>query len=59
MKDQELISSFVLRFSLANRSEETGGKQWRIRVTHVQGKEETSFSTMEEAVKYMQKVLGE
>lgn len=47
------IASFVVRFQLADFMNETGEKQWRIKVTHVQKDRETLFKSIEEAMNYM------
>jgi hypothetical protein len=47
------IASFVVRFQLASIDKETGKKQWRIKVTHVQKDWETLFESMEEAAAFM------
>jgi hypothetical protein len=47
------IASFVVRFQLAAVEKETGKKQWRIKVTHVQEERETLFETIEEATAFM------
>jgi hypothetical protein len=50
------IASFVVRFQLAALEKETGEKQWRIKVTHVQEDRETLFNTIEEACIFMKKM---
>ncbi|MFP5108697.1 hypothetical protein ACSU6B_18320 [Neobacillus sp. C211] len=47
------IASFVVRFQLAAFEKETGEKQWRIKVTHVQEDQETLFESIEEALIFM------
>ncbi|MBT2700541.1 MULTISPECIES: hypothetical protein [Bacillaceae] len=47
------IASFVVRFQLAAFEKETGEKQWRIKVTHVQEDRETLFESIEEALIFM------
>lgn len=47
------IASFVVRFQLAAVEKDTGKKQWRIKVTHVQEERETLFETIEEATAFM------
>jgi hypothetical protein len=47
------IASFVVRFQLASIDKETGKKQWRIKVTHVQEEWETLFESIEEATAFM------
>ncbi|MEC1522311.1 hypothetical protein P9D43_09855 [Neobacillus niacini] len=51
------IASFVVRFQLAAVEKETGRKQWRIKVTHVQEDRETLFETIEEATAYMKSMV--
>jgi hypothetical protein len=50
------IASFVVRFQLAAIEKETGKKQWRIKVTHVQEERETLFESVEEAMEFMQEM---
>jgi hypothetical protein len=47
------IASFVVRFQLAAVEKDSGKKQWRIKVTHVQEERETLFETIEEATAFM------
>jgi hypothetical protein len=47
------IASFVVRFQLTAVEKETGKKQWRIKVTHVQEERETLFESIEEATAFM------
>jgi hypothetical protein len=51
--DSKQIASFVVRFQLASVEKETGKKQWRIKVTHVQEDKETLFESIEEATTFM------
>ena len=51
------IASFVVRFQLAAVERETGKKQWRIKVTHVQEEKETLFETIEEAIAFMMSMV--
>ncbi|NYE03912.1 hypothetical protein F4694_000631 [Bacillus niacini] len=51
------IASFVVRFQLAAVEKETGKKQWRIKVTHVQEERETLFETIEEATAFMKSMV--
>lgn len=53
------IASFVVRFQLAAVEKETGNKQWRIKVTHVQDEQETLFDSIEDAFLYMKEVADE
>ena len=56
MVDVKQIASFVVRFQLAAIEKETGNKQWRIKVTHVQEDLETLFDSIEEAVVFMKEI---
>ncbi|MFP7297481.1 hypothetical protein [Neobacillus niacini] len=51
------IASFVVRFQLTAVEKETGKKQWRIKVTHVQEERETLFETIEEASAFMMSMV--
>jgi hypothetical protein len=51
------FASFVVRFQLAAVEKETGKKQWRIKVTHVQEEKETLFETIEEATAFMMSMV--
>lgn len=53
------ITSFVVRFQLAAVDKDTGEKQWRIKVTHVQEDRETLFESMDEAVVFMKEIAEE
>jgi len=57
--DINQIASFVVRFQLAAVEKETGRKQWRIKVTHVQEDRETLFESIEEAMEFMQEMAEE
>nr|WP_263325160.1 hypothetical protein [Neobacillus sp. Marseille-Q6967] len=50
------IASFVVRFQVTAVEKETGKKQWRIKVTHVQEERETLFETIEEACVFMKEM---
>ncbi|MFF2446666.1 hypothetical protein ACFVSW_06140 [Neobacillus sp. NPDC058068] len=54
--DINQIASFVVRFQLAAIEKETGKKQWRIKVTHVQEDRETLFESIEKAMEFMQEM---
>ncbi|CRK81732.1 hypothetical protein [Neobacillus massiliamazoniensis] len=54
--DLQQIASFVVRFQLAAIEMETGKKQWRIKVTHVQEDRETLFESMEDAFMFMKEI---
>ena len=51
------IASFVVRFQLAAVEKETGKKQWRIKVTHVQEERETLFDSIEEVTAFMKSMV--
>ncbi|WP_413307970.1 hypothetical protein AA0X95_08740 [Bacillus sp. 1P10SD] len=53
------IASFVVRFQLTAVEKESGRKQWRIKVTHVQEDRETLFESIEEAMEFMQDMAEE
>lgn len=57
--NNQLISSFVVRCNLVDYDEATGSKQWRIKVSHVQGEEEIAVQNIEEAVNYIKQIIGE
>ncbi|MFK9089873.1 hypothetical protein [Bacillus salipaludis] len=57
--DHHQIASFVVRFQLAAVDKETGRKQWRIKVTHVQEERETLFESIVEAMEFMQEMANE
>jgi Lhr-like helicase len=56
MVELKQIASFVVRFQLAAVEKETGNKQWRIKVTHVQEDRETLFGSIEEAMAFMKEI---
>ena len=55
--DHLQIASFVVRFQLTAVDKETGEKNWRIKVTHVQEERETLFETIEEATAFMKSMV--
>ncbi|MDM5330597.1 hypothetical protein [Neobacillus sp. CF12] len=55
--DSLQIASFVVRFQLAAVEKETGKKQWRIKVTHVQEERETLFDSIEEVTAFMKSMV--
>lgn len=57
LMDSNQIVSFVVRFQLAAVEKETGRKQWRIKVTHVQEERETLFESLGEAMNYIAKMI--
>ncbi|PLS01154.1 hypothetical protein [Neobacillus cucumis] len=54
--ERNQIASFVVRFQLAAIEKDSGKKQWRIKVTHVQEERETLFERVEEAMEYMEAI---
>lgn len=59
MNENQLITSFVVRCSLIDIQDETGKKQWRIKVSHVQGEKEIAVQNLDEALRYMKRIIGE
>jgi hypothetical protein len=57
--DINQIASFVVRFQLAAVEKDTGRKQWRIKVTHVQEERETLFESVEEAMDFIKEMAEE
>jgi hypothetical protein len=57
MADNQQVTSFVVRFSPMGQEDIQESKRWRIRVTHVQGQEETTIASMEELCEYMEQIL--
>ena len=55
--DKNQIASFVVRFQLAAVEKDTGRKQWRIKVNHVQAERETLFENVEEAMEYIKEMV--
>jgi hypothetical protein len=55
--DHLQIASFVVRFQLTAVDKETGEKNWRIKVTHVQEERETLFESIEEATAFMKSMV--
>lgn len=53
--ESKQISSFIVRFQVTDFNEESNGKQWRIKVTHVQEDKENLFNTIEDAMQFMKK----
>lgn len=58
MNDNQ-ITSFVVRCALINVDNETMKKQWRIKVSHVQGENEVVVTDLEDAVQFMKQVIEE
>jgi hypothetical protein len=55
MVEPQAVSSFVLRFS-PNEPDEAE-RQWRIRVTHVQGEDEIVVHSLSAAMKFIEEIL--
>lgn len=55
--DTKQITSFIVRFQLTDRIEETKEKQWRIKVTHVQDEHENLFESIDDAMIFMKKMV--
>lgn len=58
-EDHGVISSFVIRFYPRRFDDVSSSTSWRIKVKHIQANEEVSFTTLEQAVKYMRQRLEE
>ncbi|WP_026021724.1 hypothetical protein [Bacillus timonensis] len=59
MNDNQIITSFVVRCALINVDNETMKKQWRIKISHVQGENEVVVTDLEDAVQFMKRVIEE
>jgi hypothetical protein len=59
MNDNQTITSFVVRCALIHVDSETMKKQWRIKVSHVQGEDEVIVTDLDDAVQYMKSVIEE
>ncbi|KJB85911.1 hypothetical protein AZ66_21900 [Paenibacillus sp. E194] len=55
VEDTSVVGSFVVRCRV--RQETEGLDDWRIRITYVQGQEEQTVASWEEAVGYMQLMM--
>ncbi|MEH7884505.1 hypothetical protein V7654_09270 [Bacillus sp. JJ1609] len=53
------ITSFVLRFQLADIEMDSGKKCWRVKVTHVQDEKEALFDSVESAMEFIKEIVGE
>ncbi|WP_160724367.1 hypothetical protein [Bacillus sp. USDA818B3_A] len=53
------IASFVVRFQLEGVEEDSGKKQWRIKITYVQEERETLFEKIEDALEYMKDMVDQ
>ena len=59
MSENQMITSFVVRCSLIDVNEVTNKKEWRIRVSYVQGEEEIIVTDLDDAVDYMKRIIEE
>jgi hypothetical protein len=59
MMETKQITSFVLRFLLADIQIESGKKCWRVKVTHVQDEKEALFDSVESAMEFIKEIVGE
>jgi len=59
MMETNQITSFVLRFQLADIQMESGKKCWRVKVTHVQDEKESLFDSVESAMEFIKEIVGE
>lgn len=57
--EMKQVTSFVLRFQLADIEMESGKKYWRVKVTHVQDEKEALFETVDAAMDYIKNIVGE
>ncbi|MEH7444440.1 hypothetical protein V7201_19180 [Bacillus sp. JJ1122] len=57
--EMKQVTSFVLRFQLADIEMESGKKCWRVKVTHVQEEKEALFDSMESAMEFIKEIVGE
>ncbi|MFT9597922.1 hypothetical protein [Mesobacillus sp.] len=53
------VTSFVLRFQLADIEMDSGRKYWRVKVTHVQEEKEAVFDSVESAMEYIKEIVGD
>jgi hypothetical protein len=53
------ITSFILRFQLADIEMDSGKKCWRVKVTHVQEEKEALFDSVESAMNFIKDIVGE
>ncbi|MEH7384712.1 hypothetical protein V7147_04745 [Bacillus sp. JJ1521] len=59
MNDNQTITSFVVRCALVDVDNKTMKKQWRIKVSHVQGEDEVVVTDLDDAVQFMKRVIEE
>lgn len=53
------VTSFVLRFQLADIEMDSGRKYWRVKVTYVQEEKEAVFDSVESAMEFIKEIVGE
>lgn len=53
------VTSFVLRFQLADIEMDSGRKYWRVKVTYVQEEKEAVFDSVESAMEYIKEIVGD
>ncbi len=59
MMETKQITSFVLRFQLADIEMDSRKKCWRVKVTHVQDEKEALFDSVESAMEFIKEIVGE
>lgn len=59
MMEMKQVTSFVLRFQLADIEMDSGKKCWRVKVTHVQDEKEALFDSVESAMEFIKEIVGE
>jgi hypothetical protein len=59
MMETKQVTSFVLRFQLADFEMDSGRKYWRVKVTHVQEEKEAMFDSVESAMEFIKEIVGE
>ncbi|MBT2684295.1 hypothetical protein [Bacillus sp. ISL-37] len=53
------VTSFVLRFQLADIEMDSGRKYWRVKVTYVQEEKEAVFDSVESAMEFIKEIVGD
>ncbi|RSD29320.1 hypothetical protein [Mesobacillus subterraneus] len=59
MMETKQVTSFVLRFQLADLEMDNRKKYWRVKVTHVQDEKEALFDSIDAAMEFIKEVVGE
>jgi hypothetical protein len=59
MMETKQVTSFVLRFQLADIEMDSGKKSWRVKVTHVQEEKEAMFDSVDSAMEFIKEIVGE